>query len=161
MTLHLSADWWASWKTPWPSPPPESGFVQKAVNYDGEMHIIEEVQPFETPQAIKILRLSLSTVRAPLLQWYHQQARLLAVPPQQSSHFTHASPAHTCILQQLKALFMKISKRHSSRMTVSYTHEPTTHTHTHIYILDLSVRQIFSSACLRYWSQSLALTVRI
>ncbi|XP_062413096.1 semaphorin-4E-like [Sardina pilchardus] len=39
----------------------ENGFVQKAVNYDGKMHIIEEVQPFETSEAIKVLRLSLST----------------------------------------------------------------------------------------------------
>ncbi|KAG5275904.1 hypothetical protein AALO_G00125800 [Alosa alosa] len=39
----------------------ENGFVQKAVNYDGEMHIIEEVQLFETSKAIRVLRLSLST----------------------------------------------------------------------------------------------------
>ncbi|XP_035270641.1 semaphorin-4E-like isoform X1 [Anguilla anguilla] len=36
----------------------ENGFVQKAVNYDGEMFIIEEVQLLPVPEPIKTLRLS-------------------------------------------------------------------------------------------------------
>ncbi|XP_036410006.1 semaphorin-4E-like [Megalops cyprinoides] len=36
----------------------DKGFVQKAVNYDGEMVVIEEMQLFQTPQPIQILRLS-------------------------------------------------------------------------------------------------------
>ncbi|KAJ8374445.1 hypothetical protein SKAU_G00050250 [Synaphobranchus kaupii] len=36
----------------------ENGFVQKAVNYDGEMVIIEEVQLLPVPEPIKTLRLS-------------------------------------------------------------------------------------------------------
>ncbi|XP_060934882.1 semaphorin-4E-like [Limanda limanda] len=36
----------------------ENGFVQKAVNYAGEMFIIEEIQLFENPEPINILRLS-------------------------------------------------------------------------------------------------------
>ncbi|XP_060933553.1 semaphorin-4E-like [Limanda limanda] len=36
----------------------ENGFVQKAVNYAGEMFIIEEIQLFENPEPISILRLS-------------------------------------------------------------------------------------------------------
>ncbi|XP_030638757.1 semaphorin-4E-like [Chanos chanos] len=39
----------------------ENGFVQKAVNYNGEMCIIEEVQVFQVPEPVKILRLSSST----------------------------------------------------------------------------------------------------
>ncbi|KAG9351277.1 hypothetical protein JZ751_025169 [Albula glossodonta] len=39
----------------------ENGFVQKAVNYDGEMYIIEEVQLLQHPEPIKTLRLSRST----------------------------------------------------------------------------------------------------
>ncbi|XP_069550929.1 semaphorin-4E [Brachyistius frenatus] len=38
----------------------ENGYVQKAVNYDGEMFIIEEIQLYETPEPIGILRLSSS-----------------------------------------------------------------------------------------------------
>ncbi len=34
----------------------------KAVNYEGEMFIIEEVQLFEPPEAIKILKFSNVTV---------------------------------------------------------------------------------------------------
>lgn len=34
-----------------------NGYVQKAVNYDGEMHIIEEVKLFESAEAIDVLRL--------------------------------------------------------------------------------------------------------
>lgn len=40
----------------------ENGFVQKAVNYDGEMFIIEEVQLLQHPEPIKTLRLSTVTV---------------------------------------------------------------------------------------------------
>ncbi|XP_028817602.1 semaphorin-4E [Denticeps clupeoides] len=36
----------------------EDGFIQKAVNYDKEMFVIEEVQLFQTPEPIKTLRLS-------------------------------------------------------------------------------------------------------
>ncbi|XP_059197702.1 semaphorin-4E [Centropristis striata] len=36
----------------------ENGYVQKAVNYDGEMFIIEEIQLYETSVPISILRLS-------------------------------------------------------------------------------------------------------
>ncbi|KAM9357614.1 semaphorin-4E [Symphorus nematophorus] len=36
----------------------ENGFVQKAVNYDGEMFIIEEIQLYENPVPIITLRLS-------------------------------------------------------------------------------------------------------
>uniref|UniRef100_A0A1A7WWI3 Semaphorin 4e n=1 Tax=Iconisemion striatum TaxID=60296 RepID=A0A1A7WWI3_9TELE len=36
----------------------ENGFIQKAVNFDGEMFIIEEIQVYENPEAISILRLS-------------------------------------------------------------------------------------------------------
>lgn len=36
----------------------ENGFIQKAVNYDGEMFIIEEIQVFENQNTINILRLS-------------------------------------------------------------------------------------------------------
>ncbi|KAJ8374446.1 hypothetical protein SKAU_G00050260 [Synaphobranchus kaupii] len=39
----------------------ENGFVQKAVNYDGEMFIIEEVQVLPVPEPIKTLRLSAIT----------------------------------------------------------------------------------------------------
>lgn len=39
----------------------ENGFVQKAVNYDGEMFIIEEIQVFEGHDMINILRLSSSS----------------------------------------------------------------------------------------------------
>ncbi|KAG1939679.1 semaphorin-4E isoform X1 [Pimephales promelas] len=35
----------------------ENGYVQKAVNYDGEIHIIEEVQLFQNTEPIDILRL--------------------------------------------------------------------------------------------------------
>ncbi|KAK2835759.1 hypothetical protein Q5P01_016243 [Channa striata] len=38
----------------------ENGYVQKAVNYAGEMFIIEEIQLFENPQPISILSLSSS-----------------------------------------------------------------------------------------------------
>ncbi|KAM4548485.1 semaphorin-4E [Odontesthes bonariensis] len=38
----------------------ENGYIQKAVNFDGEMHIIEEIQVFENPEPISILRLSSS-----------------------------------------------------------------------------------------------------
>ncbi|XP_056234911.1 semaphorin-4E isoform X2 [Seriola aureovittata] len=38
----------------------DNGFIQKAVNYDGEMFIIEEIQLFENPESITILRLSSS-----------------------------------------------------------------------------------------------------
>ncbi|XP_041646816.1 semaphorin-4E [Cheilinus undulatus] len=38
----------------------ENGYIQKAVNYDGEMFIIEEVQLYENPFPISILRLSSS-----------------------------------------------------------------------------------------------------
>lgn len=34
----------------------------KAVNYDGEMFIIEEIQVFQPPKAIKILKISIVTV---------------------------------------------------------------------------------------------------
>lgn len=40
----------------------ENGYVQKAVNYAGEMFIIEEIQLYENPVPIKILRLSSSKV---------------------------------------------------------------------------------------------------
>lgn len=73
-------------KKPLPSPLPENGFVQKAVNYDGEMHIIEEVQPFETSEAIKVLRLSLSTVSA------HRRCS----PHPDRKHTTHTH--HTIII---------------------------------------------------------------
>ncbi|XP_061593769.1 semaphorin-4E isoform X2 [Cololabis saira] len=36
----------------------ENGYIQKAVNYDGEMLIIEEIQVYENPEPISILRLS-------------------------------------------------------------------------------------------------------
>ncbi|XP_029105247.1 semaphorin-4E-like [Scleropages formosus] len=39
----------------------DNGFVQKAVNYDGEMVIIEEMQLFHQPVPIEILRLSVAT----------------------------------------------------------------------------------------------------
>lgn len=42
----------------------ENGYVQKAVNYDGEMLIIEEIQVYENPEPISILRLSSSKVIA-------------------------------------------------------------------------------------------------
>ena len=42
--------------------PIENGYIQKAVNYDGEMFIIEEIQLYENPEAISILRLSSSKV---------------------------------------------------------------------------------------------------
>ncbi|XP_021176717.2 semaphorin-4E isoform X2 [Fundulus heteroclitus] len=38
----------------------ENGYVQKAVNFDGEMFIIEEIQLYENPEAIKTLSLSSS-----------------------------------------------------------------------------------------------------
>uniref|UniRef100_UPI0037E764DE semaphorin-4E n=1 Tax=Semicossyphus pulcher TaxID=241346 RepID=UPI0037E764DE len=38
----------------------ENGFIQKAVNYAGEMFIIEEVQLYENPAPITVLRLSSS-----------------------------------------------------------------------------------------------------
>ncbi|XP_072516478.1 semaphorin-4E [Salminus brasiliensis] len=39
----------------------DNGFVQKAVNYNGEMHIIEELQLFRSPEPITVLRLSTNT----------------------------------------------------------------------------------------------------
>ncbi|XP_030228669.1 semaphorin-4E [Gadus morhua] len=36
----------------------ENGFIQKAVNYEGEMFVIEETQVYEDPQPITTLRLS-------------------------------------------------------------------------------------------------------
>ncbi|XP_012990560.1 semaphorin-4E isoform X1 [Esox lucius] len=39
----------------------ENGYVQKAVNYAGEMFIIEEIQLYQTPDSIKTMRLSSST----------------------------------------------------------------------------------------------------
>lgn len=36
----------------------ENGFVNKAVNYNGEMFIIEEIQLYEEPVPISTLRLS-------------------------------------------------------------------------------------------------------
>lgn len=38
----------------------ENGFVQKAVNYAGEMFVIEEIQLFQTPEPVRILRISSS-----------------------------------------------------------------------------------------------------
>ncbi|XP_062868502.1 semaphorin-4E [Trichomycterus rosablanca] len=38
----------------------DKGFVQKAVNYNDEMHIIEELQLFKNPEPISVLRLSTS-----------------------------------------------------------------------------------------------------
>jgi len=43
--------------------PSENGYVQKAVNYDGEIHIIEEVQLFQNTEPIDILRLYQNQVR--------------------------------------------------------------------------------------------------
>lgn len=40
----------------------DEGSVLKAVNYDGEMFIIEEIQVFEPPKPIKILKISNVTV---------------------------------------------------------------------------------------------------
>lgn len=40
----------------------ENGYVNKAVNYDGEMFIIEEIQLYEEPVEISTLRLSASKV---------------------------------------------------------------------------------------------------
>ncbi|XP_051980479.1 semaphorin-4E-like [Xyrauchen texanus] len=42
----------------------ENGYVQKAVNYDGEMHIIEEVKLFENTEPIEVLRLYQSQLYA-------------------------------------------------------------------------------------------------
>ncbi|KAI4900002.1 hypothetical protein NFI96_014507 [Prochilodus magdalenae] len=39
----------------------DNGFVQKAVNYNGEMHIIEELQLFKNEESISVLRLSKRT----------------------------------------------------------------------------------------------------
>ncbi|XP_066503918.1 semaphorin-4E isoform X2 [Hoplias malabaricus] len=36
----------------------DSGYVQKAVNYKGEMHIIVELQVFQSPEPVTVLRLS-------------------------------------------------------------------------------------------------------
>lgn len=41
----------------------ENGFVQKAVNFDGEMFIIEEIQVHENPNPILTMRLSTSKVK--------------------------------------------------------------------------------------------------
>uniref|UniRef100_A0A096LQY9 Si:ch211-129c21.1 n=1 Tax=Poecilia formosa TaxID=48698 RepID=A0A096LQY9_POEFO len=38
----------------------ENGYIQKAVNFDGEMFIIEQIQVYENPEAVKVLRLSSS-----------------------------------------------------------------------------------------------------
>lgn len=40
----------------------EEGTVLKAVNYDGEMFIIEEVHLFQSPEPIKVLKFSNVTV---------------------------------------------------------------------------------------------------
>lgn len=40
----------------------ENGYVNKAVNYDGEMFVIEEIQLYEEPVQISTLRLSASKV---------------------------------------------------------------------------------------------------
>lgn len=39
-----------------------NGYVNKAVNYDGEMFVIEEIQLYEEPVPINTLRLSQSKV---------------------------------------------------------------------------------------------------
>lgn len=41
---------------------PEDGTLLKAVNYVGEMFIIEQIQLFQSPEAIKVLRFSDVTV---------------------------------------------------------------------------------------------------
>lgn len=46
----------------------EEGTLVKAVNYDGEMFIIEEVQVFQPRESIKILKFSNVTVSAKLVQ---------------------------------------------------------------------------------------------
>lgn len=43
--------------------PPENGYLQKAVNYDGEMHIIEEVKLFQNAEPVDVLRLHQNQVR--------------------------------------------------------------------------------------------------
>lgn len=40
----------------------ENGYIQKAVNYDGKMFIIEEIQLYENPVSVSTLRLSSSKV---------------------------------------------------------------------------------------------------
>lgn len=40
----------------------EGGTILKAVNYDGEMFIIEEIQLFQPSEQIKILKMSNTTV---------------------------------------------------------------------------------------------------
>ena len=42
----------------------EDGFIQKAVNYGGEMFVIEGIQVYEDPQPISTLRLSSAQVPA-------------------------------------------------------------------------------------------------
>lgn len=51
----------------------ENGYIQKAVNYDGEMFIVEEIQLYENPEPITVLRLSPSEVlynNRPLMFYY-------------------------------------------------------------------------------------------
>ncbi|XP_008405496.1 semaphorin-4E [Poecilia reticulata] len=38
----------------------ENGYIQKAVNFDGEMFIIEQIQVYKNPEAVNVLRLSSS-----------------------------------------------------------------------------------------------------
>lgn len=47
----------------------ENGYVHKAVNYDGEMFVIEEIQAFENPVPINTLSLSASKVTNRLISW--------------------------------------------------------------------------------------------
>lgn len=47
--------------------PSDSGWLHKAVKFDGEdVHVIEELQLFPTPQPVKFLQLVSKTVRPSL-----------------------------------------------------------------------------------------------
>lgn len=48
-----------------------SGSVLKAVNYNGKMVIIEEVQLFKHSEPVKILRLSTTTVSLRISEYLH------------------------------------------------------------------------------------------
>lgn len=67
----------------------ENGYVQKAVNYDGEMFVIEEIQVFERPVPISTLSLSATKVSSRFLTLARR-----TTPQVHKDHFVRDSVGH-------------------------------------------------------------------